>query len=110
MQSNLISQASQTKAGGTPDDLLPAMNTVGCIVLGPIIQDGLYPFLHRRHLYPSPVTRITIGFAFITMSMLYATIIQHVIYRSPPCYNEFEGCTYNYIMWERRRGERRLLY
>jgi hypothetical protein len=97
MQNNFISQASQMNAGGTPNDLLPAMNTVGCIVLGPVIQDGLYPFLHRRHLYPSPVTRITIGFAFITMSMLYATIIQHVIYRSPPCYNQFESCRYNYV-------------
>ncbi|KAF2820782.1 hypothetical protein CC86DRAFT_397704 [Ophiobolus disseminans] len=97
MQNNLISQASQMKADGTPNDLLPALNTVGCIVLGPVIQHGLYPFLHRRHWYPSPVTKITIGFVFITLSMLYATIIQHVIYQSPPCYSQFEGCKYNYI-------------
>jgi hypothetical protein len=97
MQSNLISQASQMNAGGTPNDLLPAMNKAGCIILAPLVQYGLYPILHRLHLYPSPVTRIAIGFAFITASMLYATIIQHVIYRSPPCYNQFSDCSYNFI-------------
>ena len=38
MQNNLISQAAQMEASGTPNNLLPAMNQVGCIVLGPLIQ------------------------------------------------------------------------
>lgn len=92
MQNNLISQAGQMKTGNTPNDLLPAMNQVGCIVLGPVIQDVLYPFLHKRRIYLNAVTRIAIGFVFVALSMLYATIVQHAIYSSPPCYDRPKQC------------------
>lgn len=82
MQNNLISQAAEMETNGTPNDLVPAMNQGGCIVFAPLIQEVLYPFLHRRRIYLRPVTRITIGFCFIASSMLYATIIQHFIYAS----------------------------
>jgi POT family proton-dependent oligopeptide transporter len=97
MQNNLISQAGQMQANGTPNDLLPAMNQVGCIVLGPLIQEVLYPFLHRRRIYPTAVSRITVGFAFVTLSMLYATVVQLFIYRSPPCYDQPGRCGHNQI-------------
>jgi POT family proton-dependent oligopeptide transporter len=97
MQNNLISQAGQMKTNGTPNDLLPAMNQVGCIVLGPIIQEVVYPFLHRRRIYPTPITRITIGFAFVTLSMLYATIVQLLIYKSSPCYDQPASCGSNQV-------------
>ncbi|KAF2126190.1 PTR2-domain-containing protein [Dothidotthia symphoricarpi CBS 119687] len=92
MQNNLISQAGQMKTNGTPNDLLPAMNQVGCIVLGPLIQEVFYPFLHRRRIYLGPITRMTIGFVFVALSMLYAMAIQHSIYKSPPCYNRPDTC------------------
>ena len=82
MQNNLISQAAEMETNGTPNDLVPAMNQGGCIVFAPLIQEVLYPFLHRRRIYLRPVTRITIGFCFIASSMLYATIIQYFIYAS----------------------------
>ncbi|RMZ71907.1 oligopeptide transporter [Pyrenophora seminiperda CCB06] len=97
MQNNLISQAGQMQTNGTPNDLLPAMNQVGCIVLGPLIQEVFYPFLHRRRIYPTAVSRITVGFAFVTLSMLYATVVQLFIYRSPPCYDEPGSCGHNEI-------------
>lgn len=97
MQNNLISQAGQMNTGGTPNDLLPAMNSIGCIIFGPLIQEVLYPLLHRRRIYPTPITRITIGFAFVTLSMLYATIVQVLIYRSPPCYDRPSSCGSNQI-------------
>ncbi|KAH6625918.1 POT family-domain-containing protein [Boeremia exigua] len=83
MQNNLISQAAEMETHGTPNDLVPAMNQAGCIVFAPLIQEVLYPFLHRRRIYLRPVTRITIGFCFVASSMLYATTIQHFIYSSP---------------------------
>lgn len=92
MQNNLISQAGQMKTQNTPNDLLPAMNQVGCIVLGPLVQEVLYPFLHRRRIYSKPITRITIGFAFIALAMLYATCVQHAIYSAPPCYSHAKDC------------------
>jgi POT family proton-dependent oligopeptide transporter len=80
MQNNLISQAGAMASHGTPNDLIAAMNQVGCIVFGPLIQEVLYPFLHRRRIYLGPVTRITIGFVFVALGMLYATVVQHAIY------------------------------
>lgn len=85
MQNNLISQAGQMKSGGTPNDLVPAMNQVGCIILGPLVQSCLYPLLHRYRIYMKPITRITIGFGFISLSMLYATAVQHMIYTTASC-------------------------
>jgi POT family proton-dependent oligopeptide transporter len=93
MQNNLISQAGQMKTNGTPNDLLPAMNQVGCIIIGPLVQWVLYPFLHRRGIYIGPIMRITIGFGFVALSMLYATIVQHAIYNSPPCYTQPANCS-----------------
>jgi POT family proton-dependent oligopeptide transporter len=93
MQNNLISQAGQMDTKGTPNDLLPALNQVGCIVMGPLIQMGLYPFLHRRRIYIGPVMRITIGFGFMALAMLYATVVQHAIYSSPPCSESLDLCS-----------------
>ena len=102
MQNNLISQAGQMKTGNTPNDLMPAMNQVGCIVLGPLIQEGLYPLLHRRRIYIKPITRITIGFGFIALAMLYATCVQYAIYTSPPCYDHPEHC--GDVQWTSKLG------
>lgn len=82
MQNNLISQAAEMETNGTPNDLVPAMNQVGCTIFAPLIQEVLYPFLHRRRIYLRPVIRITIGFCFIASGMLYATLVQHFIYAS----------------------------
>lgn len=97
MQNNLISQAAQMQGSGTPNDLLPAMNQVGCIVFGPLIQGGLYPFLHRRQVYLKPIMRIAVGFCFVVLAMLYATIIQHKIYSAPPCYTQLGHCGPNHV-------------
>lgn len=82
MQNNLISQNAQMETNGVPNDLVGAMNQVGCIIFAPLIQEVLYPFLHRRRIYLRPVTRITIGFCFVVAYMLYATLVQHFIYSS----------------------------
>jgi POT family proton-dependent oligopeptide transporter len=92
MQNNLISQASQMNTGNTPNDLLPAMNQVACIILAPLIAHGFYPWLEKKGIYLKPVTRITIGFVFITLSMLYAAAVQHAIYQSGPCYEYPKDC------------------
>ncbi|KAF2875212.1 POT family-domain-containing protein, partial [Massariosphaeria phaeospora] len=92
MQNNLVSQAGQMKTYDIPNDMMPAMNQVACILLGPIIQEGLYPFLHRRKIYIQPITRITIGFAFVSLSMLYATVVQHFVYSARPCYEHAGEC------------------
>lgn len=92
MQNNLISQAGRMETNGTPNDLPSSMNQLGCIVLGPLIQEVFYPFLHRQRIYLGPILRITIGFLFMALSMLYATVVQYMIYQSSSCYHHLETC------------------
>ena len=92
MQNNLISQARQMETHGVPNDMMPAINQVACIAIGPVVQYGLYPFLQRRRIDFKPIARITVGFAFIALSMLYATTTQIIIYSKPPCFKHPREC------------------
>ncbi|KAF2112768.1 POT family-domain-containing protein, partial [Lophiotrema nucula] len=85
MQNNLISQAGQMETKWMPNDAMPALNQVAVIVFGPIIHQ-FYIFLHKRKIYLRPIARITIGFAFTSLSMAYATCVQGMIYHAPPCH------------------------
>ena len=81
------------KTGSTPNDMLPAMNQVGCILFTPLIQHVIYPFLHKRRIYIRPIMRIAIGFIFVALSMVYASLVQHTIYSTAPCYNHPRACS-----------------
>lgn len=71
-------------APGIPNDVLPLANQVSCILLGPLIQGVLYPWLSQRGTYLRPQVRITVGFGLMTMSMAYASVLQRFIYMSSP--------------------------
>ncbi|RYO59985.1 hypothetical protein AA0113_g7223 [Alternaria arborescens] len=92
MQNNLISQASDMNTGDTPNDILPGMNQVACILISPFVEYVLNPLLARRCIYLKAITRIAIGFCFVTLSMLYATLVQYYIYKSPPCFDHPSYC------------------
>jgi POT family proton-dependent oligopeptide transporter len=85
MQNNLISQAGDMDKGKTPNEVVPSMNQVACIIIGPLVEYVLDPALSKRRIYLKPVTRIAIGFTFISLSMAYAAVVQHFIYISMPC-------------------------
>jgi POT family proton-dependent oligopeptide transporter len=78
--------------GSTPNDVLPGMNQVACILISPFMQYVLNPMLAKRRIYLKAVTRIAIGFCFVALSMLYATLLQHYIYTSPPCFHHPSDC------------------
>ena len=44
----------------------------------------VYPFLRKYKIDFDPVTRIFTGFMFASISMVYASVLQHYIYKSPP--------------------------
>jgi POT family proton-dependent oligopeptide transporter len=92
MQNNLISQASDMNTGSTPNDVLPGMNQVACILISPFVEYVLNPMLAKRRIYLKPVTRIAIGFCFVVLAMLHATLVQHYIYTSPPCFDHPTDC------------------
>ncbi|CAG9975219.1 unnamed protein product [Clonostachys byssicola] len=84
---NLISQAGQMITYGIPNDVIMPVS-----LSAPLVQYGLYPFLIRRRIGFGPIARITFGFGLLTISMAYIVIVQHLIYRTGPCYDHPLAC------------------
>jgi POT family proton-dependent oligopeptide transporter len=99
ISNNLISQAGQMRLGGMPNDLMQAANPIACILLGPVIQKLLFPFLSRRKIPFGPIIRISVACFTMGLAMAYASGLQSLIYSKGPCYNkplqceEFKGGT-----------------
>ncbi|KAF2848299.1 peptide transporter-like protein PTR2 [Plenodomus tracheiphilus IPT5] len=87
MMNNFVSQAGQMQLHGLPNDILPNIDPITIILLIPLMDRLIYPFLRTRlHLAFSPITRITLGFLVAALAMLYAGGLQTYIYAAPPCY------------------------
>ncbi|KAI8939276.1 hypothetical protein NX059_005102 [Plenodomus lindquistii] len=88
MMNNFVSQAGQMQLHGLPNDVLPNIDPITIILLIPLMDRLIYPFLRTRlHLAMSPITRITLGFLVAALAMLYAGVLQWFIYAAPPCYS-----------------------
>ncbi|KAE8137336.1 POT family-domain-containing protein [Aspergillus pseudotamarii] len=84
---NFVSQAATMDTHGIPNDIMPNIDTVTVLILLPIVDRVIFPFLRRHGIPVRHIDRITIGFILIGTSMLYATFVQRAIYAAPPCYN-----------------------
>ncbi|KAJ5503823.1 Proton-dependent oligopeptide transporter family [Penicillium fimorum] len=84
---NLISQAGQMVTYGIPNDMMKIAGAISGIIIAPIIQKGLYPYLTKKRVSFGPIARMTVGFFFLTLSMVYTTVIQKLIYQTGPCYD-----------------------
>ncbi|KAF1848188.1 DNA repair helicase [Cucurbitaria berberidis CBS 394.84] len=93
MMNNFVSQAGQMQLHSLPNDILPNLDPITIILLIPIMDRLIYPFIRTRlHFAFTPITRITLGFLFAALAMLYAGILQTVIYAAPPCYSHPLKC------------------
>ncbi|KAH8653269.1 hypothetical protein BGZ60DRAFT_508580 [Tricladium varicosporioides] len=92
MFNNLISQAGQMVTYGIPNDMMKATGCITIIVVTPIVQKGLYPFLTRHRIQFGPIARITLGFGMVTVATIYTAILQHLIYTTGPCYDHPLTC------------------
>ena len=86
MVSNFVSMAGTMETHGLPNDLLFNLNPICIIIFIPVVEKGIYPLLRRLHIPFRPITRIAFGFFLASASMVYAAIVQHLIYSSGPCY------------------------
>lgn len=77
---------------GVPNDAIKSINPLSSIVIYPIIQQGLYPYLRRRQIPFKAISCITFGFVLLAGAMAYAAGLQHLIYTSGPCYDEPRNC------------------
>lgn len=72
---------------GLPNDIFPNIDPIALIFLIPLVDRIIYPFIRTRlHFAFTPITRITLGFLFAALAMLYAGALQMKIYGAPPCY------------------------
>lgn len=89
--SNFVTQAGQMNGHGIPNDLMQNFDPISIIVFIPLLETLVYPLLRRFHIRFRPITRISLGFVVASLAMMYAAIVQHLIYVSGPCY-ESPGC------------------
>lgn len=86
--------AGQMDLHSLPNDILPNIDPITIILLIPLLDRVIYPFIRTRlHFAFTPTTRITFGFLFASLAMCYAAILQSRIYASPPCYTSPSHCS-----------------
>jgi POT family proton-dependent oligopeptide transporter len=71
---------------GISNDTMFAIAAIACIIMGPIIQNLLFPFLRRRRIRFGPIMRMTLAFIFIALALSYAAGLQRFIYSRGPCF------------------------
>ncbi|KAF9893975.1 hypothetical protein FE257_008946 [Aspergillus nanangensis] len=81
---NLISQAGQMALHGTPNDLLQNLDPIALIIFIPLLDLVIYPLLRRSKINFRPELKVTAGFLMASLAMVYASVLQHYIYISPP--------------------------
>ncbi|KAJ5895643.1 hypothetical protein N7495_007334 [Penicillium taxi] len=98
---NFVTQASQMSGHGIPNDLMQNFDPISIIVFIPLLETLLYPLMRRMKISFRPITRISLGFIVAALAMVYAAIVQHLIYSAGPCYDsplcaasEIDGVAY----------------
>ncbi|KAL4883585.1 POT family-domain-containing protein [Aspergillus karnatakaensis] len=81
---NLISQAGDMALHGTPNDLLQNLNPIALIIFIPLLDFVVYPLLRKYKINFRPELKVTAGFFLAAVSMVYASVLQHYIYKSEP--------------------------
>ncbi|KAL6809751.1 PTR2 domain-containing protein [Trichoderma sp. SZMC 28015] len=99
---NLVSQAGQMKLGGIPNDTIQALNSIACVILGPVMQKMVYPIVRKFGFPFGPIARITWAFIMMSTSMAFAAGVQKLIYTKGPCYGhplQCENTPNNVSVW-----------
>ncbi|ORY01038.1 helicase C-terminal domain-domain-containing protein [Clohesyomyces aquaticus] len=93
MMNNFVSQAGQMELHGVPNDILQNIDPLTIIILIPVLDRLVYPFLRSTlHLAMTPITRITWGFFIASAAMAYAAYLQSRIYSAGPCFTSPSRC------------------
>ncbi|CAO3630363.1 unnamed protein product [Cunninghamella blakesleeana] len=86
MTNNLISQAGTMLTGNVPNDIMQNIDPLTLVIVIPLMDRIVYPFLRRIGFPMGPITRISIGFLFSAIAMAYTAGVQHIIYTTGPGY------------------------
>ncbi|KAF9465247.1 PTR2-domain-containing protein [Collybia nuda] len=79
------SQAGSMTTNGAPNDLLSNFNPITIIIMAPILNYGVYPYLRKIGINFSPIRRLVAGFLFAAATMAVGAILQWRVYKTSPC-------------------------
>ncbi|KAF9269554.1 PTR2-domain-containing protein [Marasmius fiardii PR-910] len=85
LNNNLTSQAATMSTHGLPNDVLSNLDPFALIIFIPICDMLIYPFLRRNGIKWTSLKKITAGFATGSAAMIWASVLQHYIYKTNPC-------------------------
>jgi len=85
LNNNLTSQAAVMKLNGLPNDVLSNLDPFALIILIPICDLFLWPYLRKVNIKFTPIKKITWGFYTGSMAMIWAAVIQAYIYKQSEC-------------------------
>jgi proton-dependent oligopeptide transporter, POT family len=72
---------------GIPNDLKQNFDTISILFFAPILDRFVYPSFQKHPIQLRPIASISFGFIIASMSMLYAAVLQHYIFKAGPCYD-----------------------
>ncbi|TLS26349.1 hypothetical protein PpBr36_05553 [Pyricularia pennisetigena] len=93
INNNLISQAATMRLDNVPNDLLTNLAPISLIVLIPIFDFIIYPFLRKHKINFTPLKKITAGFLMGGAAMAWAAVVQSRIYSLSECGAMASGMT-----------------
>lgn len=88
-----VSQAASMTTNDAPNDLLSNFNALTIIVMTPILNYGIYPYLRKMGITFSPIRRIVTGYLLAAATMLVGAILQWRVYETSPCGYFATTCT-----------------
>ncbi|KAK0720790.1 POT family-domain-containing protein [Lasiosphaeris hirsuta] len=91
ISNNLISQAAIMRLGGVPNDVLTNLNPFALIIIIPLLDTVVYPFLRKMRLNFTPLKRIAAGYFVAAIAMVWACVLQHYIYQMSECGSNASG-------------------
>ncbi|KAL7916841.1 POT family domain-containing protein [Trichoderma velutinum] len=92
INNNLVSQAATMELHGLPNEFMSVIDPISVMVLIPIFDRIVYPFLRNRRIRTSPIQRIIAAFFCGGAAMIWAAVVQHYIYVKSPCGEKANTC------------------
>jgi POT family proton-dependent oligopeptide transporter len=77
---------------GLPNDMLQNPNPISVVIILPLIDKFVYPYMKKIGLPSTATVRMTVGFVFVSASMAVAAGVQQLVYNSPPCFEHPRAC------------------
>jgi POT family proton-dependent oligopeptide transporter len=74
-----------------PNDIVNNLDPFALIILIPIFDWWVYPFMRKMGFNFTPIKRITTGFIVGALAMVWAAVVQAYIYKKSPCGNMAGG-------------------